>query len=192
MQRLLSSSIALLTLMSAYLPFSAFADQDSVVQIPSDADFAAMVFVGPDDEMPAAVKLYISINPTRDHDGHIVTPSDVREVMLELVHSLPRWYVNALARSSGDFTCTVMVAESERRSIDYSALIEDWFWINWHMQDSSSPLRRNLETQGLKSRDAILEALRSGFCNYAKAGNLSASVELVAKYGHKIRAQMNR
>ena len=158
----------------------------ATVVIPAETDWAAHVFVGPDSGMPLDPKsYYIALNATKDSRGAIVIPPTVSDALLELRHALPHWYMNALARSSAAYACSVMVASDHNVEIDFATLVEDWYWVHWNLQDRDSALRKDLAKRGLSDQFFITQGLRAGFCSLVKDGDLGHAVLIVSKYGHR-------
>jgi hypothetical protein len=156
----------------------------TIVHIPSDEDFAASVFVGPDSKMPmASRRYYVSINPTRGPDGGIVAPESLISALTELRRALPRWYLNALVRSNGQSECSVIISESEHSYVNVTTYVEDWYWINWQMHNPATGLRRDLARLNLHEEAAIRPALSAGFCEYVKGADIEHVLNIVEKYG---------
>jgi hypothetical protein len=176
---------ALATLGGFFVAGSAFSYENiGYTVIPSDAVFASWVFVGPDQNMPVAPnRYYVSINPSRSKSGQLLVPKTIEGALLELNGSLPRWILNTLARSSGDFECTVTVSEKKGGELDYYVFLEDWYWINWNLQNDKSPLRQDFARRHIMDRFMILQALRAGICKLAKTGSKDEAIKTIDKYG---------
>jgi hypothetical protein len=156
----------------------------AVTVIPSDATFASWVFAGPESQMPLKPDQYfVSINPSRSKSGRIIVPDSVENAVLELTKAIPPWVLNVLGRSGGDFECTVNVSREQGNSLDYYVFLEDWYWINWNLQDETSPLRRDFIRRHMTDRFIILQALRASICKYSKTRDMTQALQTLNSYG---------
>jgi hypothetical protein len=160
---------------------SAGADQTTIV---GDSEFASQVYVGPEAQMPLAPSKYVvSINPSRSASGQILIPRTINDALHELAAAMPPWVLNALARSHGDFECTVKVSEDYQQELDYYVLLEDWYWIHWNLRDESSSLRREFTKRHILDRFMILQALRAAICKFSKTQDTAMAISTIDKYG---------
>ena len=126
--------------------------------------------------MPVGREFEIAIEPLRDARGRVVIPRSIAEALEAMRQALPHWYLNALLRSHGDTECSVLVND-----VSYTTAIDNWFWIEWRMEDDGSALRREFEGLGIRTRSIAQQALSNGFCEYLRSGRASA-LAVVAGY----------
>ena len=128
-------------------------------------DIASAVYEGRDSEMPIDAEFAIALTPRVDKSGNIVVPENIRDSFAEMRALLPRWYLSALFKSYGDNECSVVV-----NGTAYTALVANWLWVKWDIAGQHSKLGREFEHLGIRSRDRVLQALDSGFCEYLRHG----------------------
>ncbi|RUO37076.1 hypothetical protein CWE15_11755 [Aliidiomarina taiwanensis] len=146
----------------------------------SPAMSAEAVYVGKTEEMPFGEDFIIAIQPKLAKSGEVVVPISVREALENMRSALPSWYLHALATSNGSDECSVIVNE-----VDYTTVVESWFWVNWNLDIENSPVRRELHSLGIIpgfENMIMLSAVSMGFCEYIKTGDIVAGLRVIESY----------
>jgi len=144
--------------------------------------FATHVFVGPDEAMPPDGKLFISIQPTLDKNGHYYVPRDIPEALVEMRQMFPHWFIAALFHPGDkDQQCLVLV-----NNYPVGSDVMDWIWINWALDAKSSPLKKALGKHGIRSVN-VRAALYVGFCAYVRTDNIDTGMAAITKFDERNR-----
>ncbi len=153
------------------------ASDQSVVYVSTlPEEIAKAVYDGKDSEMPIGPAFDIALSRRPDSSGKNIAPENISVAFAEMSAMLPHWYQNAMLGSSGEYECSVVV-----NGISYTTDVANWLWITWGMAEPSSKLRLQFADLGIRSREMILQALDSGFCEYLRHGT-DAGISEIHKY----------
>jgi hypothetical protein len=143
--------------------------------------FASAVYVGPDNQMPQGSGFLIAIHPPRSKDGELIKPVTMREALVMVRASLPRWYIRALTEGNAASECEVRV---NGQSVNFA--LRSWLWVEWDMNNSTSPLRRELDSYNIVTGPENMvmgQAIDDAVCEYLSSGDLDRAVDVLVRWG---------
>jgi len=167
-------------LLAPHVLIAGGSDVERIIVLNQPEHLAARVFVGSDEAMPIDGPFVIAIQPKFSADGALLVPSTIDASLRDMRDALPRWYLQALRTSEGDMECSVVIND-----VDYTTIVESWFWVNWNLRSDHTPLRQEFEKLGVQpgSENIILKsAISMGFCEFIRTGSEQAAIAVIAGY----------
>ncbi|HEY8682215.1 MAG TPA: hypothetical protein VIM06_03525 [Rhodanobacter sp.] len=134
------------------------------------------VYDGKDADMPLGDDYQMALELLRDSHGNTVVPSTISDMLEDMRLILPHWYQNALRRSRSEKECDVQV-----NGQSYAILSANLFWVEWKLDSTESPLRKQFNAIGINSENDIEQALVFGFCEYTKSGKKKAIEKITSR-----------